>query len=245
MVIKVINSNSMGNCYILEGQRQTLILECGVPFLKIAQTLKYDLSKVVGCVVSHSHKDHCKSIQDVICKTIPVYANKHVIESNYLEVNPLAVEINNGVTFKVGEFKIKPFDVQHDVPTLGFYINHPEVGNILFVTDTYYVKYTFPNLNILIVECNYDDDIIQEKYVDKTFLKSRIFSSHFSYKNCIGFLDANDLSKVREILLIHLSDSNSDEQKFLNGVISKTGISTTIAKAGVELNVSQKLEFEL
>ena len=45
-------------------------------------------------------------------------------------------------------------------------------------------------------------------------LKSRILKSHFSLENVKEFLKANDLSKVQEIWLLHLSDGNSDAERF-------------------------------
>ena len=54
-------------------------------------------------------------------------------------------------------------------------------------------------------------------------LKSRILKSHFSLENVKRFLQANDLSKVQEIWLLHLSDGNSDEKRFKREVQELTG----------------------
>ena len=39
---------------------------------------------------------------------------------------------------------------------------------------------------------------------------ARTMKSHMSLENLIEFLKVNDLSKVRELHLLHLSDDNSD-----------------------------------
>ena len=66
------------------------------------------------------------------------------------------------------------------------------------------------------VECNYAADILQAN-VDAgkvpESMRNRLLRSHFSLDNVKKFLLANDLSKVREIWLIHLSDGNSDARK--------------------------------
>jgi hypothetical protein len=45
----------------------------------------------------------------------------------------------------------------------------------------------------------------------------------------IGMLRANNLSRCREIWLLHLSDANSDEREMQRRVQEETGIATYIA----------------
>lgn len=53
--IRVIGSGSSGNAYILECQNEILLLELGIGWNNIKKALNFDLSKVVGVCVSHSH----------------------------------------------------------------------------------------------------------------------------------------------------------------------------------------------
>jgi phosphoribosyl 1,2-cyclic phosphodiesterase len=55
MELKVLGSSSVGNCYLLVGQESTLIIEAGVRFHLVKKALNFDLTKVVGVLVSHSH----------------------------------------------------------------------------------------------------------------------------------------------------------------------------------------------
>lgn len=54
-VLKVLNSGSEGNEYLLTNGKETLILECGVKFIDCKKALDFDLSSIQGCVVSHEH----------------------------------------------------------------------------------------------------------------------------------------------------------------------------------------------
>ena len=58
MKLKVLGSNSLGNCYILENKDEALIIEAGIKFAKVKESLNYNISKIVGCLVSHEHNDH-------------------------------------------------------------------------------------------------------------------------------------------------------------------------------------------
>jgi len=239
MQLKVINSNSAGNAYILENDQEALLIECGVNFRNIKIALGFEMKKVVGCIVSHEHGDHSKAINDVLTAGINVYASSGTHEALGTLLSHRAIKVFSGKTFKVGNFKIKPFNVQHDVKEpFGFLINHPETGNILFLTDSYYCEYTFPGLNNVIIEANYCQGILDKRVADgmnPKFLRDRVITSHMSLKTCKEMLGANDLSAVNNIVLIHLSDGNSDEKRFKREVEEQTGKVVHVAVPGLTI----------
>ena len=53
--LKCISSGSNGNCYLLNCNDEILIIECGCSLKEVKRALNFDLSKIVGCVISHSH----------------------------------------------------------------------------------------------------------------------------------------------------------------------------------------------
>lgn len=55
MNITVIASGSKGNCYVLDGGAGQVLLEAGVPWKKIQQTLNYRSSELAGVLISHEH----------------------------------------------------------------------------------------------------------------------------------------------------------------------------------------------
>lgn len=242
MKLKVINSNSSGNSYILDGGKETLLLELGVKFPLIKKGLNFDLSKVVSAIVTHDHLDHAKSIPDAMASGIDVYASKGTFSKFKTPVHRTKI-VKAHELFQVGEFRVMPFDIKHDAEEpLGFLINHPESGNILFLTDTYYSPYTFKNLNNIIIETNYSQEIINQKLRDNPefgFLRNRVLKSHMSLETCKKFLSANDLSKVNNIVLIHLSNGNSDEKYFKSEIELLTCKNVFVADAGVEIDFNK------
>jgi len=240
MKLKVISTGSIGNAYILANGNEALLIECGVNIMDIKKALNFDFSKVVGCLVTHEHNDHAKSINEVMKLGIEVYASRGTFAKTSLSVKSHKQnEIVSRQNFKVGNFKIMAFDVQHDAKEpLGFLIDHPDSGKVLFLTDTNYCKYTFPGLNNIIIEANFSKEIIDRKFgadSGKEFLRNRILRSHFSLENCKDMLKANDLSAVNNIVLIHLSDSNSNEKQFVKEVYEQTRKNVTAAVKGLEI----------
>lgn len=148
-------------------------------------------------------------------------------------------KIAAGTMIQIGEFKVMPFDVVHDAAEpFGFLINHPESGNILFLTDTFYSEFTFRDLNNIILEANYDLAILEANIKSGKLnpsIRNRIVTSHMSLQTAKELLSANDLSKVNNIILIHLSDGNSDAVSFKKEIEQVTGKTITIADEGTEI----------
>lgn len=247
MVLSVLGSSSSGNAYVLRNKGEALLIEAGIPFKKVVIELEGDISKVVGCLISHEHGDHAGRINEVLNAVIPVYASKGTIENAKItsEWQPHELErTKNGYKqIKIGGFKVIPFATKHDSaePT-GFYIWHPETGGILFATDTYYLPNTFKGLNNILIECNYDPDILDrnvENGLVPPALRERVRASHLSIDTCIGALKANNLKAVNNIVLIHLSDGNGDPAAFRDRVYKATGKRVHIAKPGLSINFNK------
>ena len=144
--------------------------------------------------------------------------------------------------FEIGNFIILPFPTEHDCEgSLGFLIQEKTTKEkLLFITDSYYCKYNFKNLNYIMIECNYIketlDENIEKGYIPES-LKNRLLKSHFNLENVKKFLKANDLSQCQNIILLHLSDSNSNALRMIKEVEELTGIDTFIADVGLEINL--------
>ncbi|MBB2148834.1 MBL fold metallo-hydrolase [Pedobacter gandavensis] len=241
MKLKVVSSGSVGNSYIVHNEDEALLIECGVRFKDIKQSLNFNLKKVVGCLVSHSHQDHCKGVREVVNAGINVFclletANTFGFKSHRIkEVIPMQ-------SFMVGNFKVMAFPLQHDVPCLGFMVEHKDTGRFVFITDTYYCEYSFPGLHNVIIEANYCQTILDAKLAagaTPEFLRNRVLKSHMSLSTCKEFLKANDLTSVNNILLIHLSDSNSHAERFQHEVKEQTAKTVNVASKGLEINFTK------
>ena len=241
MELKVIGSSSLGNGYVLQNETEALILECGLPFKGYQRALDFNISKVVGALVTHEHGDHAKFIRQFTDKSINVYASKGTFRGCELMKSHRHKIIREKKQYQIGNFKIVPFAILHDVnEPLGFLIWHEEIGTTLFVNDTHYLENTFKGLNNIIIEANYVEEIISRKSLDESF-KTRIRNSHMELSTTIEFLKANDISEVNNIVLVHLSDGNSDADMFYNKVTEATGKSVHIAEKGLSIEFNKEM----
>jgi len=225
-------SGSRGNCYRVTDGRTPLLLECGIPFREIQKGLKFRVSEIAGCLVTHEHQDHCKATKDIMKAGIDCYMSQGT--SEVLGVSGHRVNsVQAKQQFRIGTWTILPFETQHDAAEpLGFLLANQDGDKLLYATDTFYIRYRFQGLTHIAVECNYSLVILRanvEAGLVEPALKSRILKSHFSLENVKRFLQANDLSKVQEIWLLHLSDGNSDEARFKREIQELTGKMVFIA----------------
>lgn len=230
MEIKVIASSSKGNCYLLDDGKTQILIEAGITFNNLIR--KVNISNVKGVLVSHEHQDHAKGVKDLIRMGKKVYSAKETFNALGIENNILAKPLTEYQLQMINSFMVVPFPTQHDaVKPLGFLIKSLVTNEVvLFATDTYYVKDKFTGLNYIMVECNYANEILDKnKSISKT-QKQRLYKSHFELENVKEFLRSNDLSKVKEIYLMHLSSGNSDEQRFKTEIQALTGIPVTICQ---------------
>ena len=237
MKLTVIGSSSRGNGYVLQNDSEALLIEAGVRPTEALRALDFNTAKVKGLIVSHEHNDHAGYAREWEQTGVPVLALPEVITRKQLGRKAVMIVPGKGYVF--GGFRVLPFPVMHDVPCVGFLIQHEEAGRILFFTDTYAMQYDFTGINHWMIEANYADDILNRN-VNKGSLrpemKKRLHTSHMSLKNAIRILRRSDLSATSDILLIHLSDGNADERRFVKEVRLATGKRTTIAKPWLEID---------
>lgn len=249
MKLKTLGSSSKGNCHILSTPTGSLLLDAGLPWKEVQKGLNFDLSMVNGCLVTHEHKDHCKAVKEAIKAGINCYMSIGTWES--MSGLEFSMGIQHHRIMMVGskceayiqDFTILPFDTEHDAAEpLGFMVQyHPTGERLLYITDSYYSKYQFPGLNYILIECNYIKDTLDANvaagYIDEG-LKRRLLESHFSLEHVKEFLLANDLSQCREIILLHLSDVNSDAARMVWEIEEVTGIKPKVAVPGLEVELN-------
>lgn len=231
--IKSLASGSSGNCYKISDGRTSLLIEAGIPINRIKRGLNYKLSEIEGCLISHEHGDHAKAAYDIAKQGIDVYMSRGTAEMLDLSGHRIH-HIKPKYRYDIGSWIVKPFEAQHDAAEpLGFLLWSQETKEkLVYLTDTFYTRYKFHQLNYIMAECNYAKDILDEniaKGLVSPVQKKRLLQSHFSLENVKEFLKANDLSQVREIWLLHLSDRNSDAERFKREIMELTGKPVKIA----------------
>ncbi len=223
MKFEGLASSSKGNAYLVIDGETMLLLECGLTHKKLLQAVGFSLGTVDGCLITHEHKDHSGCVKRLLEDGVPVYLTRGTAEALELpdSLMELAHEIKAGEQFTVGSIDILPFETYHDAAEpVGFCMQSRTDGDILvYAIDTVNLPYEFPGVGVLAVEANFEQAILDrcEKMPEK--VRHRVANTHMEIDVLCGILRRMDLSRCREIHLLHLSDATSHEGQFLTKVL--------------------------
>lgn len=154
--------------------------------------------------------DHSKSLKDFETMGIPILAP-------YLG--------DSCKPMKMGGFTVKPFDLTTidgrwthtnadgiECPCYGFLITHPEMGRMLYITDTNLIKWRFKGINHILLGANYDKDLVN---VDNQSKANHVFRGHLSIDTACDFVNANYSDSLQNVIMCHLSSENADSDSFI------------------------------
>ncbi|MGI6224792.1 MAG: MBL fold metallo-hydrolase [Peptococcales bacterium] len=234
MQLTVLSSGSHANAYLLKAKGSALLLDAGLPIATISRAVLFE--DIQACLVTHEHQDHSRSAADIARRGVTVITSPGTASVLKL-MHPFVHTIKAGQTMELRDWDIMAFDTRHDATDpIGFLLRYrPTQETIVYATDTYYLRYRFPGTHYWIVECNYIDDVLYRQIEEGTLpepLAVRLKKSHMSLNRLMEALKANDLSETRKIVLVHLSDSRSDERKMIEAIEQATGKPTVAASDG-------------
>ena len=232
--VKCLSSGSKGNSYAVDDGESALLLEAGIPAKKILSGYLPLLPHVAGCLITHEHGDHSKGAADLAARGIDLYATAGTLAGIPDIDRPYRKHIiRTGDQLTLESWIVLPFETRHDAAEPCGYLLYSSVARekLLFATDTYYIPSSFRALNVIMVECNYSMELLNKAIADKRtpeVMKPRLLQSHFSLENVKDFFFANDMSSVRHIYLLHLSENNGDAKLFRREIERASGKPVTV-----------------
>lgn len=174
--------------------------------------------------------DHSRSLNDFKSMGIPILAP-------YLG--------DSCKSINMVEFTVKPFDLTtidgrwthtnadgSECPCFGFLIAHPEMGKMLYITDTELIKWKFKGINHILLGVNYDKDLIGRDNAGKA---NHVFRGHLSIDTACDFVKANYSDSLQNVIMCHLSSENADKDLFIEKMKKVAyGANVDVAEANKE-----------
>jgi phosphoribosyl 1,2-cyclic phosphodiesterase len=225
-------SSSKGNAYLVQEGELLLLLDAGLSLKQIRRASGFLLHRLSGCLVTHQHQDHCRGMLGLAKAGVKIWCTDATWES--------LGEKRHGWDHKHHKvcshydvlscppWKAASFPSIHDCEGgVNYLVGSPAGDKLLYATDTGYIRERFHGLTHVAIECNWSRETLDPSTTPERL--SRLEKFHLSLEDVLGFLAANDLSRCREIHLLHLSSSNSDAGLFQRKVREATGITTRVA----------------
>lgn len=218
MNITCLASGSSGNCYILtDDYGEQLILDAGVKSMYIKEALKFSFNSVCGVLVTHGHRDHNLSADELEMYGLDVW-KPYLIEGG-----------RDKRTF--GKYAVSSFPVEHDgEPCTGFLIKHIDGFKMLYLTDLEYssFKFTSQKVDCMLIECNY-----MQEYTETTLSQFRHkVLGHMSLETCEEFVRVNKSENLKNVILCHMNHVTCDARESVDRIKAIVGdaVNVTVAK---------------
>jgi len=221
--VTILASGSSGNALLLRGEEATVLIDAGISARRLTSGIAscgLDPSDLDGILLTHEHGDHTQGLK-VFCRKseVPIYANAHTAQA--LQAGGLQARwkiFQTGSPFLLGGLKVETFNVPHDAADpVGFCV---ESAGIRFavLTDLGHastlVVERVRNVDAILIEANYDTDLLQNDPKRPWAVKQRISSRHGHLSNAAAaeVLAHAAASRLRHALLGHLSrDCNTPD----------------------------------
>lgn len=238
MRVVVLASGSEGNSTYIETEKMRILIDLGknAKYIKtMLESINVEPSSINYILISHSHDDHTSALK-VFTKQYktPVL----VTEKIFYEIEDIKDYENIKIyedEMVLKDLKITTIKSSHDVEDSRNFILENAGNSVVYVTDTGYVNRKYfeilKNKDVYLFESNHDVEMLMNGHYQQ-WLKKRILSSygHLSNKDSAFYLSKLIGDKTKEIVLMHLSNSNNTEEKALE----------TIRETFLEHNISFK-----
>jgi phosphoribosyl 1,2-cyclic phosphodiesterase len=211
MELSVIASGSNGNCYLVQENGTSVLIDAGLGLHETARRIAAvgkNISQVDGIVLSHAHADHYLGVGPIARNlNIPVYTSQEVYSGCEQRLGKVDVRYFDG-GFRIKTMEVNPVETSHDVPSFGFVI-----GRLGIFTDTGRVtsgmKEAIGDLDVVVLESNYDEEMLMTGPYPLP-LKERIASDYGHLSNdAAGDFISRFGSHLSLVLLAHLSEKNN------------------------------------
>lgn len=236
MEITCYGTGSTGNCYLIKTDGSSILLDAGLPLNKVLKDT--NLNNISFAFISHEHKDHSKEMKNLVLRGVQVIDGGITTEWRKHQIN------------KNFRGNCYTFGVNHGDTTCNGLIIETKEDTILYITDFNLCKWNLSMFQFtsIIVECNFVEDNISQAMIDSDIKIKRQINTHMGLNGLEKFLDTLNLTKCKEIILIHQSTDTRlfDEYKVKMHIFGKYLISVGIAqpRGGIDW-IGNEEEFEI
>ena len=215
-------SGSSGNCLVAEAAGTVVLVDCGLALTETERRLArlgLEPSRVSAILITHEHGDHAgAAFEFAAAHRVSVYLTHGTLaalkaEGKVLDGVPLLL-VNGRQSFFVDGIQLFPFTVPHDAREPVQYVLSDGAARLGVITDvgisTAYVEKMLSGLDALVLECNYDYDMLWNGGYPR-WLKERIAGpfGHLDNRESERLLGAIDRSRLKHVIGAHLSQQNN------------------------------------
>jgi len=226
-----LGSGSKGNATLIEAgissKDTRLLLDCGYSVVQVEKRLArlgrtpQDLTAIV---VTHEHSDHIGGVARLSRKyKLPVWLTVGTWNAcrdiDFAETR----FIDSHADFEIQDVNLHPFPVPHDAREPCQFVFSDGATRLAIATDlgcfTPHVLSHLSKVDGLLLECNYDHQMLMSGEYPQ-MLKNRVSGNkgHLDNKQATQLLKKMDLSRLKHIIGMHVSEKNNLPEFAINAL---------------------------
>ena len=241
MILISLQSGSNGNCFYVETESSTVLIDAGISARQAAHRLAAtgrDVKNVDALFISHDHSDHARSMGTYHRKfDVPVYATEKTLTAIHRRSRQGTLRkvhtFLSGSTFQLGELKIESIRTPHDAVDGVAFIIDDGISRLGIFTDLGHVftglADRLATLDAVVIESNYDPEMLEDGPYPID-LKKRIRGpgGHLSNREAAELLRDLYPQNLQWACLAHLSEKNNHPDIALRTHRELSGQNTTL-----------------
>ncbi len=231
MQFSILGSSSSGNSALLVTEHCKILIDAGFSCKRLSEKLEsrnVDPSTIDAIFVTHEHSDHSAGISTFSKRFgTKVFANTKTAQAltPKMKHRPNWQLFNTGSTFKFQDLTVENFSIPHDAhDPVGFKFTagtgddlFSPIRSVAWLTDLGFVPkhiaVRIHDVDTLVVESNYDSEMLEMDPRRPWSLKQRISGrhGHLSNEAARDLLQSVENPAWKQVFLAHLSsDCNSE-----------------------------------
>ncbi len=227
MLFRILGSSSAGNSALVQTQEACVLIDAGLSCLRTRRILENwgrSIEMIEAVFITHEHQDHIAGILGLSkYPHIQFFANRDTAEAIERRLKrPVRWSLfETGDSFFFKDLHIRTVSIPHDAyDPVGYILRsgqHPEKGlSLAWVTDLGHippsVKQAIHQVDLLVIESNYDEALLEQDAKRPWALKQRIRGrhGHLSNQDTHHFLSEARTAKWKHVQLVHLSRDCND-----------------------------------
>ncbi len=224
MRFAALGSGSEGNALVVEAGTTRIMIDCGFSARETTHRLaRIGLmpTEIDAILITHEHGDHVRGVRTFAIKhQIPVFMSHGTQEA----LNGKCADVdqrlfNSHATITVGDLHIASFPVPHDAREPVQFIVNDGQYRLALLTDTGAstpcIEEHISGCDAMVLECNYDADLLRDNPYYPEYLKKRISGAfgHLRNEDASALLGKIDCTRLKHVVAAHLSQKNNHPDK--------------------------------
>lgn len=263
---RILGSSSSGNCALLQTAHTRVLLDAGFSAIRITQMLEAvgeSIDSIDAIFLTHEHSDHAQGLRGLAKRSdLPVFANRDTadaVQAKYCRKRVNWQHFQTGTSFSFRDLRVRSYRIPHDAyDPVGFTFSWGEDGDLFtppgslaWITDLGYVpthvREHIREVDTLVIEANYDEDLLERDERRPWSTKQRIRGRHGHLSNAATYEMLEELipgSRLQKVYLAHLSkDCNNVDlvQKMFAALGDKISVEVVDPEIGTPLAATQEV----